>query len=86
MSLINRLYPGVASLLFASALAAAEPKVLKQEPPPGGLKFGEIVLVDDGSCPKGQIKEVTGAQNLRALDSTVPDRKRRCIPRPSNTK
>ena len=41
------------------------------------LRLGQRILVDDGSCPAGQIKEVSGARMtpsgiLRAI---------RCIPR-----
>ena len=38
----------------------------------------EIVLVDDGSCGKGKILEVTGGELAPAIERP---RKRRCIPR-----
>jgi hypothetical protein len=38
---------------------AAQP-VLQREPPENGLPAGQSVLVDDGSCPAGQIKKVVG--------------------------
>ena len=41
------------------------------------LRLGQRILVDDGSCPAGQIKEVSGAQMTAA--GVVPARK--CIPR-----
>ena len=41
------------------------------------LRLGQRILVDDGSCPAGQIKEVSGAQMTPA--GVVPARK--CIPR-----
>jgi hypothetical protein len=45
--------------MFALASAAlADPPILKQEPPSGSLSHGQVVLIDDGSCPEGQIKEV----------------------------
>ena len=34
--------------------------VFAAEPPPHGLPRGTTVLVDDGSCPAGQVKHVTG--------------------------
>ena len=37
----------------------------------------EVILVDDGSCPAGQIKEVSGSRMLAA--GVVPAKK--CIPR-----
>jgi hypothetical protein len=54
------------------------------EPPSGTLPHGHIVLVDDGSCPPGQIKQVIGGSNLILGTNTarpgVP-RQRTCIPR-----
>ena len=44
-----------ALLLAASGASNAQP-VLKQEPMM--MNRGAVVLVDDGSCPKGQIKQV----------------------------
>ena len=41
------------------------------------LKLGQRVLVDDGTCPTGQIKEVSGAK----MTSNGIMRARRCIPR-----
>lgn len=56
-------------------LAACSPQIVKQEPKPGALRTGEIILVDDGSCPAGQVKEVTGG-------TPTQDRGRRCVPGP----
>src|SRR5262249_21004981 len=52
---------------------------LSKEPAPGTLQTGQLVLVDDGSCPRGQIKEVIGG-NQRMLEYHIP-RRRRCVPR-----
>lgn len=41
------------------------------------LRLGQRVLVDDGSCPTGQIKEVAGSQMTPA--GVVSTRK--CVPR-----
>ena len=41
------------------------------------LRLGQRILVDDGSCPAGQIKEVSGAQ----MTSTGIARVRKCIQR-----
>jgi hypothetical protein len=41
------------------------------------LRLGQRVLVDDGSCPAGQIKEVSGAQ----MTTSGVLRTRKCIPR-----
>src|SRR5262249_56986669 len=53
------------------------------------LPAGQRVLVDDGSCPAGQIKEVVGGSNLKTVNvgcgglATVSrggsHRQRRCI-------
>jgi hypothetical protein len=42
-----------------------------------GLRLGQRVLVDDGSCPAGQIKEVSGAR----MTETGILRVQKCIPR-----
>jgi hypothetical protein len=39
--------------------------------------LGQRVLVDDGTCPAGQIKEVSGAQ----MTTSGVLRIRKCIPR-----
>lgn len=41
------------------------------------LRLGQRILVDDGSCPAGQIKEVTGAQ----LSNAGVVRRIVCVPR-----
>jgi hypothetical protein len=41
------------------------------------LRLGQRVLVDDGSCPAGQIKEVAASQ----LTANGVVRARKCIPR-----
>ena len=43
------------------------------------LRLGQRVLVDDGSCPQGQIKEVSGAQ--MQMTTTGVLRTSKCIPR-----
>jgi hypothetical protein len=42
-----------------------------------GLRLGQRVMVDDGTCPAGQIKEVFGA---KMTDSGVAA-SRKCVPR-----
>jgi hypothetical protein len=41
------------------------------------LRLGQRILVDDGTCPAGQIKEVLGAQ----MTGSGVVRTRKCIPR-----
>ncbi|MGD9844625.1 MAG: DUF6719 family protein [Variibacter sp.] len=53
-------------------------RILKSEPGPGELRYGMRVLVDDGSCPTGQIKEVLAG---RDVDGKGPQRTRRCVSR-----
>jgi hypothetical protein len=51
-----------ASLLLLAAAAHAQ--ILKSEPGDGALPRSKRVLVDDGSCPAGQIKEVIGGSKI----------------------
>jgi hypothetical protein len=43
----------------------------------GDLRLGQRVKVDDGTCPAGQIKEVSGTR----MTSTGIVRSQKCIPR-----
>ena len=74
--------------LLASGLAtvlmvcSADAQILKQEPPMGGLREGQTVLVDDGTCPKGEIKLVTGGNHKQVGGTKDIRRTTSCIPRP----
>jgi hypothetical protein len=67
-------------VLGASGVSA---QTLKSEPGPGTLPCGETVLVDDGTCGKGKIKQVTGGCNMSGgvTFAGAPSRKRACIRR-----
>lgn len=47
-----------ATIAAALSVASSAAVVVKQEPGTGQFRPGTRVLVDDGSCPAGQIKEV----------------------------
>jgi hypothetical protein len=66
---------GIVALVAMTAPASAEQ--VSREQDIVGLRLGQKIMVDDGSCPAGQIKEVYGA-NLTAAGVT-PTRK--CVPR-----
>ena len=42
-----------------------------------GLRLGQRVMVDDGTCPAGQVKDVSGAK----MTSTGVLPARKCVPR-----
>ncbi|MCP5084556.1 MAG: hypothetical protein GY948_22940 [Alphaproteobacteria bacterium] len=70
--------------LASQADAVVGLKVLKKEPPAGHLRSDERVLVDDASCPEGQIKLVIGGSNRVYKTNTVipgKPRSRKCIAR-----
>jgi hypothetical protein len=50
---------------------------LKEVPPAGALRYLQIVYVDDGTCPAGEVKEITGGDQRRGIV-----RKVRCVKRP----
>lgn len=62
-------------LLAQATAMAAQP--LSREQDIGQLRLGQRVKVDDGTCPAGQIKEVSGTKMTSA--GVVPARK--CVPR-----
>jgi peptidoglycan hydrolase-like protein with peptidoglycan-binding domain len=59
--------------------ASSLPVIVQSEPSSGSLPRGQVILVDDGTCPASQIKEVTGGSGNQRVQRT-----RRCIPRPKN--
>jgi hypothetical protein len=62
--------------LFALA-APAMAQTVSHEQDIGALRLGQRVKVDDGTCPAGQIKEVSGTK----MTSTGIMPARKCIPR-----
>ena len=83
----RRVYLAAAGFVAAGFLstAAGASTLLSAEPPGGTLRAGETALVDDGSCPAGQIKEVTGGSNLSLHTGQKRPgvgRTRRCVKRP----
>lgn len=52
-------------------------QILKTEPAIGQLPTGATVLIDDGTCPTGQLKQIVGG-NV----TTGQPRLRSCVPRP----
>ena len=65
-----------ALLLLGLAGAAAAEQVAREQDIVD-LRLGQRIMVDDGSCPAGQIKEVTGVK----LTTTGVARARKCVPR-----
>lgn len=43
-------------------VAPASADMVTRESEITGLRLGQHILVDDGSCPTGQIKEITGTK------------------------
>ena len=68
------LLAGVALWLLATPALAEQ---VSREQDIIDLRLGQRILVDDGSCPAGQIKEVLGSQ----MTTTGVLRTRKCIPR-----
>lgn len=44
------------------------------EPAPGRLRANQVIYVDDGTCPAGQIKMVIGAPDMHT------PRQKSCVP------
>jgi hypothetical protein len=69
-----RLALAAIAILTASPLRA---ETVSREQEIAELRLGQRILVDDGSCPAGQIKEVAGSQ----MTTSGVLRTRKCIPR-----
>jgi hypothetical protein len=65
------------TLLLLGFAAPVMAQQVAREQDIADLRLGQRVMVDDGSCPAGQIKEVTGVK----LTTTGVSRARKCVPR-----
>lgn len=72
----NALPVSLALVLIATPVRAQQVQVSREQDIVD-LRLGQRVLVDDGACPAGQIKEVSGAK----MTVTGVSRSSRCIPR-----
>jgi hypothetical protein len=76
---MNRYAISFAVLVLAVTAASAE--ILKREPPMGALREGQVVLVDDGTCPNGQIKRVVGGNHVKVGGTKKIVRTYSCVAR-----
>jgi hypothetical protein len=67
----------VAALVAFALARPAHAQYVGREQDIVGLRLGQRVLVDDGTCPVGQVKEVSGAK--MTAGGIVAARK--CVPR-----
>ncbi len=63
--------------LLAPAIAQSKNDPSSKAPRDRDLRQGEIVYVDDGKCPKGEIKQVIGGNKEKGVE-----RQSRCVKRP----
>jgi hypothetical protein len=80
MLMMSRKLPRVGCIVLLGLLLSppsASAQVMGREQDIIDLRLGQRVLVDDGSCPAGQIKEVSGSQ----MTTHGVARVRKCIPR-----
>jgi len=63
--------------VLLSVLGCAETQYAKEKPATGDIPYGKVVYVDDGTCPEGQVKEITGGSQDKRIPRTV-----RCVKRP----
>jgi hypothetical protein len=67
----------LAVILCAAAVSPASAQYVGREQDITDLRLGQRVMVDDGSCPAGQVKEVSGAK----MTSEGIARAVKCVPR-----
>jgi hypothetical protein len=67
----------LAALALLALADGARAEIVSREQDIVDLRLGQRVMVDDGSCPAGQIKEVQGSQ----MTTSGVVRTRKCVPR-----
>jgi hypothetical protein len=63
--------------LLVAMVASAQAQYLGREQDITDLRLGQRVMVDDGTCPAGQVKEVSGAK----MTPNGVARSAKCVPR-----
>jgi hypothetical protein len=74
---VTRLAIAVLLTTAAAAPVSVSAETVGREQDIVDLKLGQRVLVDDGSCPGGQVKQVSGSR----MTSAGISRTRACVPR-----
>jgi hypothetical protein len=64
-------------LAVLSTAALAAPEILKEMPLKGTVKQGQVVYVDDGKCPAGEVKKIIGGDQ-----GVGKSRQTSCVKRP----
>lgn len=65
-------------ILFVAGTAASAPvEFLKEEPAKGTLRRGDVVYVDDGKCPAGEVKMIVGGNQQAGAPRQVS-----CVKKP----
>lgn len=63
--------------LLAGATSTASAQIVSREQDIVDIRLGQRIMVDDGSCPAGQIKEVMGS----TMTTNGITRTSKCVPR-----
>jgi hypothetical protein len=70
-------FAGLGGFALAALATSAMADQVSREQDITDLRLGQRIQVDDGSCPAGQIKEVSGAR----MTETGILRVQKCVPR-----
>jgi hypothetical protein len=70
----------ISGLLLMCVASSAFATTVKQEPPMGAMREGQVLLVDGGSCPTGQIKRVVGGNHTKLGGTKQVVRTISCVP------
>ncbi len=71
----------ISATLALSVSSSCFAETVKKEPPMGAMREGQVLLVDDGSCPAGQIKRVVGGNHTKVGGTKQIVRTSSCVPR-----
>lgn len=74
ITLVPVLLGGLGIFAFAPVAAAQQ---VSREQDIGNLRLGQRIKVDDGTCPVGQVKEISGSK----MAETGIVRTAKCVPR-----
>ena len=70
-------FPVLVGCAMFALVAPAQAQQVSREQDIGDLRLGQRIKVDDGTCPAGQVNEISGAK----MTSGGVVRAHKCIPR-----
>jgi len=76
---MNSVTGSVALAMFLAACSVCNAQTVLKREPMMMMKRGTVVLIDDGSCPQGQIEQLSAQAAAGSVDAPYGSPQRKCV-------